>query len=589
MQNKKTFFVFLGVFVSFAWGASFTVDDVTEFQNALNICADNGEHDTINVKEGIYNVETLLTYWSEENYSLYIRGEDSVILDAEGGGKIMGLITTSEKGDIHVEGITFQNGNSDYGGALYIETQSAEIRLEGCSFNNNTAENVGGGVNIYSITGSIIVRGCHFIKNLSPDRNYPNGTAGGLFIQTEGSNTEIFLEDCVFEDNQVGRDAAGAMLYPLGNGAVIRVKGNRFKNNHAEEFGGGCFIRAPAENITVEYKNNILTGNSTTRAGSGGGTYIEVVSGSIIFSNNTSEKNNSVWQGGALWIEQGSGTLVCDKNTFTGNNAGENGAGANIYIDNGDAEIKENVFAENSGSASGGGLCISTTTGTISIFNNTFYSNTSEDGGDVYLYADASSATIEFYNNILWRSASPSLSFSGAKEVIARYSDIEDGEGEEWFGPGCIAKDPLFVDPEAGDFHLRWDNFPVEDETKSPCIDAGDPTSPPDPDGTRRDMGAFYFNQGPQGCKESKPNVWGVSVAVKSSQIAVEYFLSKPCNVKIRLYNLAGELVETLVDTYKKTGKHKITWNAERVSSGIYFCQIRISDYYVTKKIILLR
>jgi len=30
----------------------------------------------------------------------------------------------------------------------------------------------------------------------------------------------------------------------------------------------------------------------------------------------------------------------------------------------------------------------------------------------------------------------------------------------------------------------------------SPCIDAGDPTSPLDPDGTIADMGAFYYAQG---------------------------------------------------------------------------------------------
>ncbi len=37
-----------------------------------------------------------------------------------------------------------------------------------------------------------------------------------------------------------------------------------------------------------------------------------------------------------------------------------------------------------------------------------------------------------------------------------------------------------------GDFHLQ---------AGSPCIDTGDPNSPPDPDGTPADMGAFYFHQ----------------------------------------------------------------------------------------------
>ena len=52
-------------------------------------------------------------------------------------------------------------------------------------------------------------------------------------------------------------------------------------------------------------------------------------------------------------------------------------------------------------------------------------------------------------------------------------------------GTGNINADPLFVDPENGDYRLQ---------AASPCIDAGDPDSPLDPDGTRADMGAFPFD-----------------------------------------------------------------------------------------------
>ena len=45
---------------------------------------------------------------------------------------------------------------------------------------------------------------------------------------------------------------------------------------------------------------------------------------------------------------------------------------------------------------------------------------------------------------------------------------------------------PLFLDVFNNDYHLRWD---------SPCIDAGDPSSPTDTDGTRTDMGIYYCEQ----------------------------------------------------------------------------------------------
>lgn len=44
--------------------------------------------------------------------------------------------------------------------------------------------------------------------------------------------------------------------------------------------------------------------------------------------------------------------------------------------------------------------------------------------------------------------------------------------------------DPRFVDPNAGNYHLR---------RNSPAINAGDPVSPRDPDGTRSDMGALPY------------------------------------------------------------------------------------------------
>jgi len=63
---------------------------------------------------------------------------------------------------------------------------------------------------------------------------------------------------------------------------------------------------------------------------------------------------------------------------------------------------------------------------------------------------------------------------------------MEGGEPEIIWLDGNIDEDPLFVDLENGDYHLTID---------SPCIDAGDPEAELDPDGTRADMGAFYFHQ----------------------------------------------------------------------------------------------
>ena len=58
-----------------------------------------------------------------------------------------------------------------------------------------------------------------------------------------------------------------------------------------------------------------------------------------------------------------------------------------------------------------------------------------------------------------------------------------------------IFENPLFEDPANRNYQITWVNYPISDSTKSPCIDAGDPNSPLDPDNTVADMGAYYFCQ----------------------------------------------------------------------------------------------
>ena len=94
---------------------------------------------------------------------------------------------------------------------------------------------------------------------------------------------------------------------------------------------------------------------------------------------------------------------------------------------------------------------------------------------DRYHFAAVSAGTLT--NCIVWGNGRLAVSDS----CTASYCDIEMDSTGVFPGEGNVAADPLFADSVAGDYTLL---------PGSPCIDAGDPTSGLDIDGTRADMGA---------------------------------------------------------------------------------------------------
>lgn len=65
-------------------------------------------------------------------------------------------------------------------------------------------------------------------------------------------------------------------------------------------------------------------------------------------------------------------------------------------------------------------------------------------------------------------------------------------------------------------------------------------------------------------------------------------------HVTLKVYNILGQLVKTLVDEDKFPGTYQVIWdgkdqNGEEVSSGIYFYKLKAEDYTETKKMILLK
>ena len=74
----------------------------------------------------------------------------------------------------------------------------------------------------------------------------------------------------------------------------------------------------------------------------------------------------------------------------------------------------------------------------------------------------------------------------------------------------------------------------------------------------------------------------------------IEYSLPIATHVSLRIYNILGEEIVTLVDRKQSTGFYKLVWDGknragEQVESGIYILKIITNDFHDTRKMIFVK
>ncbi|MGD8782489.1 MAG: family 43 glycosylhydrolase [Ignavibacteria bacterium] len=67
----------------------------------------------------------------------------------------------------------------------------------------------------------------------------------------------------------------------------------------------------------------------------------------------------------------------------------------------------------------------------------------------------------------------------------------------------------------------------------------------------------------------------------------IRYSVGKASKVTLKVFDILGRDIETLVNKVNSTGEHTVEFNGNNLSSGIYFYQIRANEFIETKKFIL--
>ncbi len=74
-----------------------------------------------------------------------------------------------------------------------------------------------------------------------------------------------------------------------------------------------------------------------------------------------------------------------------------------------------------------------------------------------------------------------------------------------------------------------------------------------------------------------------------NARTSISFTLSEKSKVKLDIYDILGRKLQTLHNGIQNAGEHTLNWNAENLSSGIYFYKLTTGEFEQTRKMILLK
>jgi hypothetical protein len=69
----------------------------------------------------------------------------------------------------------------------------------------------------------------------------------------------------------------------------------------------------------------------------------------------------------------------------------------------------------------------------------------------------------------------------------------------------------------------------------------------------------------------------------------ISYAIPAETHVTLKVYNLLGQEIVSLVDEVKEAGQHTVSWNAADQASGVYFYSLQTDDFSATKKMVFMK
>lgn len=305
------------------------------------------------------------------------------------------------------------------------------------------------------------------------------------------------------------------------------------------------------------------------RAASGAGGALLLENSTLTVRNCRIQGNSSASNGGAIGLA-GTSSAIFEGCVITGNEAG--GAGGAVHAGTGARPTFVScTLAGNRAATSGGGAYVS--------------------GG----------GTITFDRSILWGNSAGSEgpeAWTGdhGSTVHLSCSDVTHGgiggAGTEFFGVNNLFTSPRFCAPvaassaptTAGGYRVAGSSPVLASGCGAPIGALGQGCTSVV---TAVESEVSAGTPGGTALRQNVPNPFNPSTRIS-------FALAREGTASLRVFDVAGRLVTTLVDRMLPAGEHAVTWQGrndrgEPVSSGIYFYRLRTEDAVESRSMVLLQ
>ena len=577
-------------------------------QNALYSC---NTGDTILVAEGTYNEN--LNWPITNGIKLIGSGPDNCILDGSENESVM-IFNSSDlidystviedfriqnglssagggirvlKGDPKFMNVVIAGNSSDYGGGIYCSGFSSPI-FRNATITGNSSSN-GAGI-FCTENASPNLNSCIIWQN---DGNQILVSSGSLYASF--SNIKDGWEGFGNIEERPLFCYPGNDDYTIAENSPCVGSGQNGTNMGALDIGCDSVYVRPVFFVDISGSDETGDGSQANPFRTIQKGINETISGDTVFVSAGEYVENIIWPNRNIkLIGDGPNESIIDGGfngnviRFDGNNDNlinfntiisgftiQNGyseLGGGIYVYSSTPLFENLLITQNISNGLGGGIYCSSTSSNIRLTRSTIIDNWAAGGSGIF----NSESNLLIENCIVWSDSLQEIGSNNGSTFI-RYSNILGG----WGGDSNINIDPLFCNPDSGDFTLAED---------SPCVGTGE---------SGVNMGAFGI-----GCAA----ILGLSDEFIPTEYALFQNYPNPFNpkttirydipdnsfVNLSVFDIMGRKIKTLVNEKQTPGRKTIIWNAtnttgSKVSASMYFYVIQAGEFRQTRKMVLLK